>query len=494
MIEVKNLTKSYPGVIALDKFDFELKNSEMHCIIGENGAGKSTFVGLLTGAIKKDEGEIFIDREKVDINSPLTAMKNGIGAIYQEPNLVDNLTIIEYILLGKEIINNFGLINKKKEYLYINNLFVDLNVDIDITKKIKNLSVSQKQLVELIKLLSLNSKILIFDEPTISLGAEEKETLFKTIERLKTMNKSVIYITHNMDEVEILADRITILRDGKKISTISKSEFSKERAIFLMVGRESAFEIKETSTVETIKTLEIKDLKVNNSKHNINFDLYKGEILGISGLVGSGRTEILETIFGLRRSNAGKILIFGKECKIRNPKDAIKYGIGLVPEDRKEQGMLFNLSIAANITISILNIIAKLGFINSKNEIKIANIYKNSLRIKAESMVELAKNLSGGNQQKVVLSRWLAVNPKILLLDEPTKGIDVATKPEIHQIIMDVARDGVSIIIVSSEVEEILAIADRIIVLKQGEVVEILPRILGSAKKIINLAIFGRAE
>jgi len=466
------ISKQFPGVRALDDVDLAVKKGEIHAIVGENGAGKSTLMKILCGAYQKDEGDIWIYESKVDINNPQDAQDFGIGIIYQEFNLASHLTAAANIFIGREpTIANLGIINNKRLFLNAKQVLDQLNVEVDVESEVGKLSVSQQQFIEIAKAISMNPKILIMDEPTSSLPEKEVEQLFKVMRKIRNEGVTILYISHCLDEVFEIADSITVLRDGKHIITKTKDEITRDMVISHIVGEELS-KINRERKWETSSNiiLKIRNLSVNNLLKDISLDLHQGEILGIAGLLGSGRTELFNSIFGVLPKTTGKIFVENKECFISSPIDAIKNGIGYVPEDRKLQGLFLGLTTRANISASKLNDIENFGLINKSLEEKLANQYINSLSIKVSSQEQMVVNLSGGNQQKVLLGRWLALNPKILLLDDPTRGIDVGARAAIHDLIYNLAEQGLSVIFVSSELPEVMDVSDRIIVLARGKI------------------------
>ncbi len=467
---MKNITKRFPGVVALDNVNLSVERGEVHSLCGENGAGKSTLMKVLNGVYKADEGEIFFDGKKVDVKSPHKAQQLGLSIIFQELNLVNSLSIAENIFLGRLKKNKFGKILWKEIYEDSANLLAHIGCKLNPKNEVGRLSVSQKQMVEIAKALSFNSKIIIMDEPSATLTEKEVKNLYQIIHELKSKNITVIYISHKMDEIFDLSDRVTVLRDGKAIETMNISETSREDIINKMVGRDMDHAFPNRTSEEGAPVLKIENLFIAGKLDNINFVLKKGEVLSIAGLVGAGRTELLRAIFGADKIDSGKIFLNDKEININSPIDAIENGIALLNEDRKEEGLVLNFSVAENITAAKLDSITELGFLKKSVEKNIAKKYIDDLSIKTPGINQKCINLSGGNQQKVALAKWLYSNAEILMLDEPTRGIDVGAKQEIYLIINELVKQGKSIILVSSEMPEVLALSDRIIVLHEGKI------------------------
>ena len=497
--KIVNVTKVFPGVVALKNVSFDIKKGEIHAIVGENGAGKSTLMNILSGVYHPDEGHIEFEGNIVKFRDPRDAQGVGIAMIHQELSLSRSMSVVENIYQGRMLKNAFGFIDRKRIVAECKKYLKSLGVEgVDPRTLVKSLSVSQMQLVEIAKAVSLNARLLIMDEPTSSLTAGEISILLNIMKSLKKDGVSILFITHKLEEVLEIADRITVLRDGNFIETLQKEDATLEKIVSLMVGR--AFEkkvhrefIKDYSDREVV--LEVQKLSVANKVKDVSFKLYKGEVLGLTGLVGSGRTELLQGIFGMEKVNAGTVLLSGKPVAISHPSDAIKLGIGMVAENRKEQGMFLKLSVQDNMTIVHLkNLANALQFINKKKAREIANHYVKLLSIKTPSLKQIANNLSGGNQQKTILARWLMHEPKILFLDEPTHGIDVGAKAEIYHLIDDLSKMGVSIILLSSELPEVLTLCDRIMVMHHGMLKGILSHQEADQVKIMNFILEDKKE
>lgn len=470
IVELKQISKSFPGVKALDSVDFTLKAGEVLGLLGENGAGKSTLMKILAGVYTKDEGRIKIFGQEVEHLTPLTAQKLGIAIINQELNLCDHLTVAQNIFLGREILRR-GVLHEKKMNAAARKLLDEFQIEIDPETMVGDLPVSKKQLVEIAKALSVEAKILIMDEPTSALTAKEIDNLFTIIKRLKEQGCGIVYISHRLEELQYIVDRVLILRDGKYIIDKPFKETTLSEIISYMVGREikEKFPRVEEQVGETI--FEVRNLNAGRMVRNISFSLRKGEIVGIAGLMGAGRTETTRAIFGADPKDSGQILIDGKEVEIREPRDAIKAGLVLVPEDRARDGLCTKLSVRENVALPNLDFLSsKLGLVNRKKEAEITARAVKNFAIKLANPEVEAGSLSGGNQQKVIVSKWLARNSKVVIFDEPTRGIDVASKVEIYQIMNDLKKKGIGVLFVSSELPEILGISDRILVMADGRI------------------------
>ena len=472
VLQMRNISKVFPGVTALNDVSLNIEKGKVHALIGENGAGKSTLMKILSGIYNSDKGEIILRGKKVNINGPKDALKNGISMIHQELNPIPEMTVAENIFVGYEPCYKFlGIVNKKVLKKRTNELFNEIGVELNPNAKLSSLNVAEIQIVEIVKALSYNSEIIIMDEPTSAITGKEVEKLFEIMRKLSSKGKTIIYISHKLDEIFKIGDYVTALRDGNYIDTKSISELNKQLLISLMVGRD----IKNIFPKENIKfgdvLFEVRGLSKKGKFNNINFKVHSGEILGIAGLMGAGRTELVEAIFGADKADSGEIIIKGKKATINNPRDAITNGIALVSEDRKTYGLNLKSSVKDNITIANLDKYCLLKqIINMRKERKIVDQQIKTLDIKTPSRNKIVNTLSGGNQQKVVIAKWLLCNPDILILDEPTRGIDIGTKAEIHKIMTLLAKEGKAIIMISSEMPEILGMSDRVIVLNEGEI------------------------
>jgi len=479
ILEMKDIVRTFPGVRALNGVDFRAKRGVVHALMGENGAGKSTLMKCLVGINPPDSGEIWLKGKKVQIQNPNEALKLGIAMIYQELNPVAERSVMENIWLGREpMLPKLPLfVDHKEMYKKTKELLENLEINIEPKVKVKELSVAKMQMIEIAKAISYNADVVIMDEPTSSLTPNEVAHLFSMIQKLKNRGVAVIYITHKMEEIFNIADEVTVLRDGNHILTKPISEMTIDSLITAMVGRYLTDMFpKMQSQIGDVK-LSVRHLEVPGLLHDISFDVRKGEILGVAGLVGAGRTELMETLFGLRRKSSGEIFIDGEKVEIRSPSDAINTGIGFLTEDRRLNGIIPVLSVQMNIILANIKNYSKLKiFLDLKTMQNDCEKYKERLKIRTPSLEALIQNLSGGNQQKVLVARWLLTNPDILILDEPTRGIDVGAKAEIHTIITKLACEGKSIIMVSSEMPEILGMSDRILVMSHGQITAILDR------------------
>jgi ribose transport system ATP-binding protein len=466
ILSISGLTKSFSGTRALSNIYLDIYKGEVHGIIGENGAGKSTLMKILSGVYKKDYGSIHIDGQAVEITDPVHSQNLGISIIYQEFNLINSLSAAENIYLGR-----FNQIKNRKEMRQkALELFQGLNCRIEPLWKVSELSMSEKQMLEIAKALSFNAKIIIMDEPTTSLTAREADTLFDIIKKLRERNITVLYISHKLDEISLLCDRITVMRDGSIIDTMPVNQMERRKMVSMIIGRDMDIEYPRHHTKAGNVLLKAEGL-YNNKIHNISFEIRKSEILGLVGLVGSGRTELARALFGADKLSRGKILIEGKEISIKNPIDAKKAGMGLVTEDRKQQGLVLDFPVDQNITMASLKKLSPLGVMRKKLEKTEADKYVRKLSIKTASNQAAIVNLSGGNQQKCIIARWLETEPLLLILDEPTRGIDVGAKYEIYLIMNQIVEKGGSIIMISSELPEVLGMSDRVLVMRDGKIV-----------------------
>ncbi|MDO4787636.1 MAG: sugar ABC transporter ATP-binding protein [Johnsonella sp.] len=470
IVSMKNITKSFPGVMALDNVEFELCKGEVMALLGENGAGKSTLMKILSGVYTRDSGEMKIfGKDYKDLN-PKSAQEAGVAIIHQELNMCRHLTVTENIFLGRELMRG-GVLDHAKMDAEARELLNALKIDIDPDHVVGDMPVSKQQMVEIAKALSVNAKILIMDEPTSSLTAKEIEELFRIIRQLKEEGCGIVYISHRLEELRHIVDRVTIMRDGKFIKRENFSAMSMEQIIANMVGREIKEQFPKVRCEKGRKLFEVRNLNAGHMVRNINFSLYEGEIVGFAGLMGAGRTETTRAIFGVDEKTSGEIILEGKELKINCPMDAIKAGIVLAPEDRKKDGLCTKLSIRHNLALPNLDIICnKLGIIRSQKEDEICDQAVKNLRIKTPNVEINSGNLSGGNQQKVVVGKWLARDSKVVIFDEPTRGIDVGAKVEIYHLMNELKKQGIAVMFVSSEMPEVMGIADRIIVMCDGRI------------------------
>ncbi|WP_394926626.1 sugar ABC transporter ATP-binding protein [uncultured Robinsoniella sp.] len=470
ILNLSHITKTFPGVTALNDISLKVKRGEVLGLVGENGAGKSTLMKVLAGVISKDSGTIEIDQKEVRISSPLEAQKLGLSIIFQEFNLVNSLSIAENIFVGRLQKKGIRGIDWKKIYEEAGILLKKVGLSIDPREKVENLSVAGKQMTEIAKALSFQSKIIIMDEPSATLTSKELENLFGIIDQLKASGITVIYISHRLDEIFRLCDRVTIMRDGAVIDTKPIENLTKEAIISKMVGRNMDQEYPpREGTFQSEVVLEAAGLTRDKAFHNISFQLHKGERLGIAGLVGSGRTEIVRCIFGADKLTSGTITLNGNKVQITSPRTAIEMGIAFVTEDRKNQGLILEESLSVNTSLAALHKVTSMGFVDKSQEKQAALSYIEKLHTKTSGTETTALSLSGGNQQKVVLAKWLFTDAQIIILDEPTRGIDVGAKYELYQLINQLADEGRSIIIISSELPEIINMSDRLLVIHEGE-------------------------
>ncbi len=492
ILRLEGISKSFPGVRALNKVDLELRAGEVLALVGENGAGKSTLMKILSGAYHKDSGRIFLRGQEIEIENPHHAQQLGIAIIYQEFNLTPNQTVAANIFIAREPrLRGAGRFFVDRRYMEREaQKYLDrVGARVSATTLVRHLSVAEQQMVEIAKALAVNAQIVIMDEPTSALGEDEVETLFDIIAALKEQGIAVIFITHRLEEVFRVADRITVLRDGQLAGTCSIGEATPEKIIRWMVGRElrDLFH-KEKSEIGT-PLLEVQGLTRRGVVENVNFTLRRGEILGVAGLVGAGRTEMARLLFGADRKDAGEIYINGKPVEIRSPLDAVKAGIGLVPEDRGNQGLVLDLTVRENIVLPTLDKHTRARWLlDLRRLFQIAEEYVRRLSIRTPSLRQKAKFLSGGNQQKTVVAKWLAAQPLVLIMDEPTRGIDVGAKAEVHTLMSQLARSGVGIIMISSELPEILGMSDRILVMAEGRVAAVLDRAEATQEVIMAYA------
>ncbi|MFP4344827.1 MAG: sugar ABC transporter ATP-binding protein [Anaerolineales bacterium] len=479
LLRMENISKSFPGVQALKAVDFEVRRGEVVALVGENGAGKSTLMKILSGAYSKDEGRIFLGGDKVEIRNPHHAQELGIAIIYQEFNLIPNQSAAANIFLGREPLHGgfarfLKLVDRQRMQAEAQEQLTKVGAHIPPARQIRQLSVAQQQMVEIAKALAVESRVIIMDEPTSALGEDETQALFRIIETLKEQAIAVIFITHRLEEVMEIADRIIVLRDGERVGSLPIEEASPDKIIHLMVGRELMDMFSKEEAEIGPPLLEVKDLTRQGVVDGVSFTLRRGEILGVAGLVGAGRTDMARLIFGVDQKDAGEIYLEGERIETRSPVDAVRAGISLVPEDRGSQGLVLDLSVLRNIVLPTLHEYTQAGLVKRSALRETAGSYVEKLNIRTPHLQQKAKYLSGGNQQKVVLAKWLASEPKVLIMDEPTRGIDVGAKAEVHALMSELAQTGMGIIMISSELPEILGMSDRILVMSEGEAVALL--------------------
>lgn len=488
ILQVQNLSKSFLGVKALDNIQFSLQKGEIHALMGENGAGKSTFMKILMGLLQPDLGEIIFEGEVLKSNNVHENLQKGISMIHQEILVVPELTVAQNIFLGRET-NYRSWLNDKAINQKAQEILDAIGIKINAQTKIKNLSIAEMQMVEIAKAVSNNAKVIIMDEPTSALTDNEVAMLFKIIKDLKAKGVAIIYISHKMDEIYEITDRITVLRDGQYIATKNTNELDKNALIALMVGRQINDLFLENNSIKGESILSVQNLNKKGKFKDINFEVHAGEVLGIAGLMGAGRTEIARAIFGLDKYDSGEIIIKGNKVEIKSPEDAIKNGIGYVSEDRKALGFIPALSIKENISLSSLGNFAKTWFVNASNEHEAATRLSTDLKIKSTSINQKVMTLSGGNQQKVVIGKVLLTAPSLVILDEPTRGIDIGAKFEIYKLINQLTDKGIAVIMISSELPEILGMSDRIMVLSKGKQTALLSKQEATQEKIMQYAV-----
>ena len=475
LLDIKGLEKTFPGVKALNGVDLRVNRGEVHALMGENGAGKSTLIKVLTGIYQKNGGTITFDGEEIDLKSPIEANKKGISTIYQELNLVLFQTVYENLFLGRELKTKLGRLDRKKMAEEARSILSGLGIDIDVTRPLSDYSTAIQQMVAIARAISINAKLVIMDEPTSSLDTNEVQVLFGIIRQLKEKGISVLFISHKLDEIFEICDRLTVFKDGRYVGDYDVEELDQLKLISLMVGRETVelertkvgYDFEDSSPIAGMKNIR-QGMRLNG----IDIEVRQGEVVGLAGLLGSGRTELSQVLFGSRKPDEGEIFWFGSHADIKNPTDAIKAGMGYCTEDRKVEGIIPNLSVKENITIALLPKLNKLGFVKTKQQDEIVKSYIERLKIKTPSPEQAICNLSGGNQQKVLLARWMCMNPKLMILDEPTRGIDVGAKAEIEQLIQEFSKSGISVLMISSEIAELERNCDRVVVMREGRVVD----------------------
>lgn len=486
ILELKHISKQYTGVKALDDVSISFRRGEVHALMGENGAGKSTLIKTLSGAIQPNDGEIVFEGTTYTHMEPHQAMELGIHVIYQEFNMMPELSVAENIFMGQQL-GGGVLFNKSITEERAQKILDGMHVKINAKETVKNLSAANMQLVEIAKALTRDVKVLVMDEPTAPLTDAEVETLFEIVQMLKSKGVTIIYISHRIAEVFQISDRVSVLRDGRFIKTVMTNDVDRDELIRLMVGREVSDTYPKRDFAPGEVVLELRDV-CGNGVENVSFAVRSGEIFGLSGLVGAGRTETMRMIFGADPIDSGEVLLNGQPVHPKHPAEAVKLGIGLIPEDRKQQGLLLDLPIFTNISMATMRDISHFTVVNSRAEKENVNRLVEAVTIKTPSIAQLVRNLSGGNQQKVVLAKWLAANCKVLIFDEPTRGIDVGARHEIYKLMNELCRQGIAIVMISSDMEEILGMSDRIMVLCEGHQAGILEREAFSQETILSLA------
>ncbi|HJR81700.1 MAG TPA: sugar ABC transporter ATP-binding protein [Anaerolineales bacterium] len=488
ILELKGIRKSFSGVEVLHDVSFALRPGEVHALLGENGAGKSTLVKIITGVHQPDAGEILLNGEPVHFHDARESRQAGIAAIYQELSLFPDLDVAENIFVGRQPVTTGGRVDWRKLYAEAGKLLESLGVKLDLKQKARTLSIAQQQMVEIARAFSINARILIMDEPTSSLTLHEVDDLFHLVRRLREEGTGIIFISHRLEELYALADRVTVLRDGTYVGTRPMQEVTRDELIRMMVGRTitNLFPKQDVQAGEVV--LKVEHLTRAGSFHDVSFELRRGEILGMAGLVGAGRTNVARAIFGVEPATRGRIEINGREVRITSPQQAIALGLAYVPEDRQLHGLIPTMPLTPNISLPMLPAYAQMGWLRNTLERKSAYSAALQMEVRANNIWQLARELSGGNQQKVVLAKWLSTNPRILILDEPTRGIDVGTKAAVHGLMSKLASEGLSILMISSELPEILGMSDRVIVMREGYVTGEFSRAGATQEKIISAA------
>ena len=470
LLVMENISKSFPGVKALQNVSLSLRYGEVHALIGENGAGKSTLMKILSGLYQADEGRILWEGKELKIHSTRDSEQAGISIIYQELNLIPNLSVRENIFLGREKLTGGFLVDFKETSKEAEKYTKMVGLDVDVTTIVGNLSIAQRQMVEVAKALSQNAKLIVMDEPTSSLTDRETEILMNVIRRLKEQGVTVVFISHRLNELFEISDRISVLRDGMSIGTVDTAQCTEDMLVSMMVGRNLFNIYSKIETTPGDVVLDVRNLNAGKMVQDVSFSLRSGEILGFAGLVGAGRSETMRAIFGVDHVDSGTIMVGGEKLEHHSPTEAIKAGIGFVPEDRKQLGLILNMTVRENTTLACLRDEMAGGLMNTAKERAITQEQIDQLAIKTPGQEQIVENLSGGNQQKVVIGKWLVTHPKVLILDEPTRGIDIGAKKEIHQLMSELAAKGVGIIMISSEMPEVLGMSDRIIVMHGGRI------------------------
>jgi rhamnose transport system ATP-binding protein len=488
ILALEKISKSFSGVEVLHEVSFALRPGEVHALLGENGAGKSTLVKIITGVHQPDKGEILLNGEPVHFNDARESRQAGIAAIYQELSLFPDLDVAENIFAGRQPVTFGGRVDWRKLYSEAGKLLESLGVKLDLKQKARTLSIAQQQMVEIARAFSINAQILIMDEPTSSLTLHEVDDLFRLVRRLRAEGTAIIFISHRLDELFSLADRVTVLRDGSYVDTREIKDVTRDDLIRMMVGRTITNLFPKQDVRAGDVALQVKDLTRAGSFYDVSFELRRGEILGLAGLVGAGRTNVARAIFGVEPPTAGRLEVAGRDVSITSPQQAIELGLAYVPEDRQLHGLIPAMSLTPNISLPTLYQHARAGWLQDKSERKSAYEAALQMEVRANNIWQFARELSGGNQQKVVLAKWLSTNPRILILDEPTRGIDVGTKAAVHALMSKLAAEGMAILMISSELPEILGMSDRIIVMREGHVTAHFSRAEATQEKIISAA------
>ncbi|MFC7062198.1 sugar ABC transporter ATP-binding protein [Halobacillus seohaensis] len=497
ILEMKNISKTFPGVKALDEVQLEVKKGEVHALIGENGAGKSTLIKILAGLHKPDPGaEFYFEGQKAEINKPIDATLKGVSIIYQDLSLFPNLTVAENIYIGHDSGKMpWKKVNWKKIKETAKKALQELNIEIDLNTRVEQLSIAQQQMIEIARALAFDSKLIVMDEPTSSLSSGEVEKLYKIVDKLSAKGISIIFVSHKLRELFRVSDRFTVLRDGKYVGSYDIEDIDESMLIKLMVGREVTYEKNEAEVEPGDVIFEVKDFSKQGNFKDISLQVREGEILGITGLVGSGRTELAQSIFGINKRDEGSLALYGKPININSSEEAVKKGVAYVPEARQTQGLVLGQSVINNMSLPIIDKLRnKFKLIDRNIEVEMANQYVKSLDVRPALPELPASKLSGGNQQKVVIGKWLSAQPKILIIDEPTNGIDIGAKTEIHKLLRRLANEGIGVIMISSELPEVLAVSDRIVVMRNGRISGEMNVGEATQEKIMNYALEGQQK
>ncbi len=488
MLELRGVAKKFGSVVALTSANLTVQPNSIHAVVGENGAGKSTLVKIVAGLYQRDSGDFVFRGESVDFTSTAAAKAAGIAVIYQEPTLFPDLSVVENIFMGRQPLDRLGRIDRKSMRAEARQIFNRLAVHIDPDRLAEGLSIADQQIIEIAKAISLDARLLIMDEPTAALSGVEVERLFAVARSLRDEGRGLVFISHRFDEVFALCDTITVMRDGAYISTDAIGDVTEDAIVRRMVGRDVTDLFPKQETTVGDEVLRVENLTSVGVFHDVSFTVRAGEIVGLAGLVGAGRSEIARAVFGIDGYQSGRVTLGGKRVPKRNPAAAMALGLALVPEDRRKQGLVLETSVARNATLAIVNKLAKFGFIRNASENKAAREWSRRLQVKTAALDTLAGTLSGGNQQKVVLGKWLATNPRLLIIDEPTRGIDVGTKAEVHRLTSELAGRGIAILMISSELPEVLGMADRILVVREGRITAEIPRERATAENVMFAA------
>lgn len=491
LIEMRHITKTFPGVVALDDVTFECRPGEVHAVIGANGAGKSTLMKILAGVYQPDNGEILLDGQPVRIPSPHDAQRLGISIIYQELNLLPDLDVSQNVFLGREPRGRFGIINTRQLEKQAQEVLHRLGVDLDPRMPLSRLSVAQQQLVEIAKALSLEAQLIIMDEPSATLGGQDLEHVFDVIAALKRQGLAVIYISHRIAEVFQVADRVTVFKDGQVVGTYEVAEIDRASLVRMMIGRTLSETFPPRGEEVDEEVLSVSNLSCDNVLHDVNLTVRSGEIVGLAGLMGAGRSELAQAIFGARHIDRGEITIKGQPVQINTPRDAVRHNIGYLTENRKEEGLVLELSVRHNAALPSLHRRQRWGFVDRRAENQVVKTMVDSLDIHTPSLAQEVQYLSGGNQQKVVLAKWLISGPDLLIFDEPTRGIDVGAKSEIWHLMRELADQGTAILMISSELPEVIGMSDRVVVMHNGRIVDVLPGETATEEEVLMLATYG---